>query len=577
MHALLRGSLLQRLRLGSGLVLFAFAATHFLNHALGLFGVDAMQALQDWRTAVTRSLPGSVLLFGALIVHVVLGLARIAQRRTWRMPAWEAAQIVTGLAIPILLFPHIVNTRVAHQVFGVFDDYAYELARLWPARAIPQSLLLLLVWVHGCIGIHQWLKFSRAYRIAVPALTVLAVLLPVAAIAGFAAGGRSIAALIADAGQLQALRQRTAWPSADIDATLASLRDLVQYAFIILVGCGAALLAAGRARRKSGAMMQVTYVAGPTVTAPVGATLLDVSRANGIPHASICGGRARCSTCRVRVELLGGGALPPPAAGEARTLAAIRANPDVRLACQLPVDQPMRVTRLLRPGSAGAHLANASEADSEGAERRLAVMFLDLRGFTALTEKQLPFDVVFLLNRFFDAIGEAILSEGGWIDKYMGDGLLAVFGREVGAEEGCRQALRAARKIDWAMDVVNQDMRPEMGRELDVAMGLHVGPLVIGRIGHPGSAALTVIGPTVNAASRLEGLTKDKHCQLVVSRELALTAGWSAEGFPVEDVAVRGFSDPIEVLLVDRARRIYVERHTTLAQPPSRTRPRQTR
>ena len=90
-------------------------------------------------------------------------------------------------------------------------------------------------------------------------------------------------------------------------------------------------------------------------------------------------------------------------------------------------------------------------------------------------------------------------------------------------------------------------------------MGLHVGPLVIGRIGHSATAALTVIGPVVNAASRLEGLTKEKKCQLVVSRELAFRAGWSAEGLPVEDVTVRGFSEPIEVVLVNRARRIFIE------------------
>ncbi len=557
MHVLLRGSLLQKLRLVSGLLLFAFAATHFLNHALGLFSVDAMLAFQEWRTAVTRSWPGTVVLFAALATHVTLALVKLAARTTWRMPAWEIAQILTGIAIPFLLFPHIVNTRISASFFGVNDDYYYELARLWPGKAIPQGGLLLLVWTHGCIGLHQWLKFSELYRRMMPSLLVLAILFPIAALAGFAAGGREVSAIVGDPARFAMLRIATSWPTATIETTLANLRDGTQLASLFVLAALGLLLWATRIRNSRSPQARVAYVAGPTVNVPYGMTLLEASRQFGIPHASICGGRARCSTCRVRVEAEGAD-LPPPEEAEKRTLSSIRAPKDIRLACQLRVVTPMRVTRLLRPGTTSAHLSNASEAESEGVERRLAVMFLDIRGFTALTEKQLPYDVVYMLNRFFDAIGEAIISEGGWIDKYMGDGLLAVFGRESGAEAGCRQALAAARKIDWALDQVNQDLRAEQGEPLEVAMGLHVGPLVIGRIGHAASAAITVIGPAVNAASRLEGLTKEKKVQLVASRELAFTAGWSAEGLPVEDVTVRGFSEPIEVLFVKRARLIYL-------------------
>ena len=119
MHIYLRGDSLQRLRLASGLILFAFAATHFLNHALGLVGLEAMHTAQEWRTAVTRSWPGTIVLVSALIVHILLGLYKLAKRETWRMPRWEAAQIAFGVAIPFLLFPHIVNTRIAHTFFGV--------------------------------------------------------------------------------------------------------------------------------------------------------------------------------------------------------------------------------------------------------------------------------------------------------------------------------------------------------------------------------------------------------------------------------------------------------------------------
>ena len=119
MHVLWRGDNLQRLRLTSGLILFAFAATHFLNHALGLISVDVMQEVQQWRWVVTRSWPGTIVLATALAAHVVLAFHKLAIRATLRLPRWEFLQLIGGLAIPFLLFPHIVNTRVAREMFGV--------------------------------------------------------------------------------------------------------------------------------------------------------------------------------------------------------------------------------------------------------------------------------------------------------------------------------------------------------------------------------------------------------------------------------------------------------------------------
>src|SRR5262245_57722299 len=97
--------------------------------------------------------------------------------------------MLSALAIPFLLFPHIVNTRIAHVFYGVNDSYLYELARLWPDRAVLQSLLLLLVWSHGCIGLHYWLRLTQSYHQIRWALWTVAVLVPVLGIAGFAASG----------------------------------------------------------------------------------------------------------------------------------------------------------------------------------------------------------------------------------------------------------------------------------------------------------------------------------------------------------------------------------------------------
>lgn len=139
MNVLWRGDILQKLRLVSGLILFAFAATHFLNHALGLASVELMQSVQQWRWTVTRSWPGTIILLAALITHVGLALYKLGGRKNLRLPRWEFIQVVLGLTIPFFLFPHIINTRIAHVFFGVNDIYVYELAKLWPASAITQA------------------------------------------------------------------------------------------------------------------------------------------------------------------------------------------------------------------------------------------------------------------------------------------------------------------------------------------------------------------------------------------------------------------------------------------------------
>jgi adenylate cyclase len=194
------------------------------------------------------------------------------------------------------------------------------------------------------------------------------------------------------------------------------------------------------------------------------------------------------------------------------------------------------------------------EAHSEGSERVMAVLFLDMRGFTRLTENKLPYDVVFILNEFFAATARSIRLHDGWVDKFLGDGLLAVFGQPVGAELGCRQALRAARAIDLSIDHLNAKLEPELGEPLQIGIGIHAGPLVIGRIGHGEAIDMTVIGRTVNAASRLEALTKERGCQIVLSRDVALHAGWNAAPDPGGPVTVRGISTPIDPICVMRGR-----------------------
>ncbi|MGD9830791.1 MAG: adenylate/guanylate cyclase domain-containing protein [Hyphomicrobiaceae bacterium] len=536
-------------------MLLLFAATHFLNLALGLWSVQAMESVQAWRTAMTRSWLGSAVLGSALLIHVALALIKLSQRSTLKMPPWEAVQILSGLAIPFLLFPHIVNTRVAWTLFGVSDTYSYELVRLWPVKAPDQTVLLLLVWLHGLVGLHYWLRLSLTYRRLAPLLLILATAIPVAALAGFMVAGRSMAPVIADPAAFQALKQASHWPGKVASEDLAAWRDAVRILFGTLVALAIATVAIRRILASREGKLSVHYVSGPTVAARAGATLLEISRDHGVPHAAVCGGRARCSTCRIRV-LSGGDKLPPPGRAERHTLLRIQAPPGVRLACRVRPTADVTVVRLIHPLWDAESIPLVNGPEMLGAERTLVVLFLDIRDFSRIADGRLPFDVFFMLNQLYAAVGEALQHEGGWINKYMGDGLIAVFGRDCEADVAARQALRAAAAIDMALDYVNTALLSEIGEIIRIGMGVHSGRVVLGRIGFAESADLTVIGTAVNIASRLEELTKQFDCQLALSQDVADLAGWDGKDARCELVDIRGTLRRVPVLLQKHARNL---------------------
>ncbi len=553
-HILVRGDNLQLMRLVSGLVLFVFALTHFLNTALGLVSLEQQDAVDVWRRAIVRSTAGTIVLASALVIHMALALYKVATRATWRMPAWEAVQVSLGLLIPFLLFPHIVNTRIASSWFGVFDNYLYELARLWPANAVLQSTLLLMVWIHGCMGIHYWLRLSPAYRAIQPVLLFCAILVPLASLGGFMVSGRTVANYIENPQALEAVKQSTRWPGAEAGERLAEYRTWSRLGFLGVLVATATIFGLLHVLRIAAPKVTITYAGGQKAVGSPGQTLLEISRANGIAHAAVCGGRSRCSTCRVRIED-GGDSLPAPVFPESVTLAAIEAPSNVRLACQIRPTKPLVVTRLLRPASVSPEDAGTVESDSSGTERQMAVLYVNMREFSELSSRKLPYDVVFMLNQFFSAVGTAIRQQGGFIDKFVGDGVIAVFGQRTGLEVGCRQALRAIRAVDLALDHVNSVLAPELGRPIEVAAGLYSGPLILGRIGTGDAVDLTVIGTAVKAAIELEAIARERHVQLALSRQVAQQAGWA---LPADQrftrINVRGIAEVIEVFEVERGR-----------------------
>jgi adenylate cyclase len=277
-----------------------------------------------------------------------------------------------------------------------------------------------------------------------------------------------------------------------------------------------------------------------------------MSRLAGIPHASVCGGRGRCSTCRVRVGGPDRAKLPPPSVDEQKVLARVGAPVNVRLACQLhPPPGRYRITPLL-PASAGPVEAYRRQPQAHGGEHYIAILFADIRGFTSISEGKLPYDVVFLLNRYFRATGQAIEAAGGRLDKFIGDGVMALFGLTSEPEVACRQALDAARRMAAALDDLNEAMSGDIDQPLRIGIGLHSGPTIVGEMGYERATHLTAIGDTVNIASRLEQLTKEFAAELVVSQELLDRAGVDLGAYESHDVEIRGRQGRLTVRAVKR-------------------------
>lgn len=522
------------IRFASGLILLFFATTHFLNHALGIAGVAAMEQAQEWRYWLWHSWPGTVALYGALIVHPFFALLRVAQRRTFKMPLREMLQIALGLAIPLFLVDHIVGTRVMGSFFQLDESYRAVLRRLWPGLATSQTILLLLVWVHGIIGLHFTLRSKDGYGRWRDPFLLAAILIPVLALIGFAVGGR-------EAGQM-------AMPPEFItDAQVDMFNRNVAWAkmtFYGLVGCFVGFVAFREIRVRTTRQITVRFVGHGVRKLTPGLTVLEMFRRFGIPHAALCGGRARCATCRVLV-LDGADALPAPGMNEARLLRRISAPERVRLACQIRPREDLQV-QILLASKLGAVTPRDIDPDGSTGKRGLTVMVADLRAFSALSERQLPQELLGLLNRFFDEMSQAITAHGGRIDAFYGDGFMAVFGLEGTPARAAQAAIGAAGDIVRAVEALNREFGAALPLPLRIGIGIHSGQAITGAVENEslGRREITV-GETVMVASQLESATRRVLADVVVSEDAIRVSGRSYRGTTVLKIAIKGREKPL--------------------------------
>lgn len=252
-------------------------------------------------------------------------------------------------------------------------------------------------------------------------------------------------------------------------------------------------------------------------------TLLDAALEAGIPHTHVCGGNARCSTCRVLITE-GLDYCAPRTPAEQELAQRLHLNPEVRLACQTEILGEGTIT--LRRLSLDAHdmgmfhdEASGKVAPSfKGQEQKIAILFADIRGFTPFSEALLPYDVIYVLDRYFQLMGQEIQRHGGFVNVYMGDGLMALFGVD-DPKQAVERAVRAGLDMLDALERLNPSLEALYHRRLRMGIGINYGTTVIGTIGDPKAPVWTAIGDAVNLASRVEAANKPLGTSFLISEK----------------------------------------------------------
>jgi len=546
--------MIQNLRLYSGLTLFAYVLTHLLNHIAGIVSPELMESFSEFSTEIWQFPPLEILLFLALITHFVLAASRLTGRRSLRLRKSEWAQMILGLSIPFLMFRHLIATRIIDLGFDVESNYErvlLDLAVFVPMQGILQAITVIVVWAHGCIGIHFWLRLKPFYPRWRNVLATVSILIPTLALAGYAAASAEIIRRVEEGGRKYVFGVLEA---ADVNQAAINFYENA------LIPCSILTLALAFCpfgirqirqtidRVKRGPMLSLPN--GRSVRVPPGATALEALRDAGIAMASVCGGHGRCTTCRLHC---GSGLeqLAAPGQIEAAALKSIQAPRGMRLACQIRPQNDLAVAPLMPP--------NATARDGRrpgglsGSERQVVCVFIDLRDSTKLGERKMPYDVLFILNQFFAEMTEALRSTGGYYAQFTGDGLMALYGHQTDDIEGTiLQAFEGAAEMLRRIEGLNEHLASELPHKLRIGIGMHMGKAIVGEMGPPGRENISAIGDTINTTARLEAETKGHGVPLVISKTLFdLGPIPLPENAVLHEVALRGKDQSVAYYALD--------------------------
>ncbi|MGL4560300.1 MAG: adenylate/guanylate cyclase domain-containing protein, partial [Afipia sp.] len=511
LRGFIRGIGIRQVRLITGLVLFAYVVSHFANHALGNISLRAMDDALYYHAMFWQNWPVLIVLYGSVLIHLGLGIWALYARRQFRWTGIELTQLIFGLSIPAFIISHVIGVRLAGVMFGHEKDYPQVFFAYWvyrPGMQWTMYSMLLVSWIHGCIGIYFWARTKPYFRKISSLLLALAVILPTLSMLGLYQGGRAVQrASTAPEWRAENLSREKVGTGAE-QVTLEQISSAVLYGYLGLIGLAIVARGVRALMERRRGLVRLSYGNGKTVRIPVGLSVLEASTRFNIPHSSVCGGRARCSTCRIRV--VGDcSALPEPSNRETFVLERVGAggDPAIRLACQLRPRTDVAFFQIF-PAHTSASSAATIKPAHPGRERYVVSMFVDMRGSTKLAEQLLPFDTVFIINRFLTAVSQAVVECGGQPNQFVGDGQLALFGLATNPQTACRQAIEAASRIAIHVDALNEFLGDDVPEPLRFGVGIHGGEVIIGDIGSEEHTVFTALGDPVNVAARLQDMTK---------------------------------------------------------------------
>ncbi|MCI0695214.1 adenylate/guanylate cyclase domain-containing protein [candidate division KSB1 bacterium] len=249
-------------------------------------------------------------------------------------------------------------------------------------------------------------------------------------------------------------------------------------------------------------------------------SILQASLRAGIPHAHACGGKARCSTCRVLI-LEGLENCNPRSPKEKKLAERLHFGPEIRLACQTRItgnvklrrpvldEIDVELTSQIEPGAAPSPV---------GEEKKIAILFADISGYTSFCEALPPYDVIHVLSRYFHLMGKVITRQGGYISDYIGDGIMALFGIEDPAGTALR-AVKAGVEMLAMVEKLNPYLEMMYNKSFQIRIGVHYGEVVVGTIGVANMKKTAAIGDAVNFASRIEAANKEMGTKFLISED----------------------------------------------------------
>ncbi len=542
--------IVRRARTISGCILFFYVFTHLLNHSLGLISLDTMEQgraifLKFWRHDVLF-----YVLYGALSIHFLLGVYALARRRSFRMSRKEWIRNSCAILIPFFLASHLSVTLWGSRFLGLNDSYAFMIISTYifdPFGYIILGLMLMLVWTHGSIGIIGLIEFREFYSKRRGLFQGLILGLPLIAYGGYIRASIELSeASQSNPITILELISNSNF-TAEIGEKIVSLSDLLQFlVYPILLSLFVAFYFIRNLLEKRFNSIQVQYTDGTTINVSRGSSLLEASHKAGRYHESVCGGRGRCTTCRVRVTS-SLGELPKPNKIEQSVINRLNFDQSLRLACQLRPETDIEINPLIKlVNHDKQNLRFSNQENLSGIEKETVIMFCDLRGFTRLSDGKMPFDVVFILNKYFKLVTDAVEENKGRIDKFIGDGVMAIFDKDTTITKNCKNALQGAAMITKYLNDLNYELSSEDIEPLRLGIGIHCGNAIIGKMGYGEASSDTAIGDTVNVASRLEQLTKDYSCQLMFSRTVAENAKLDKTKLNSIKTKIRGKKDYLE-------------------------------